>query len=94
MEVDYATKKLATTLTQHQRRVREYGDLVSKKVHRRILELIAADTLEVMRNTPGRCHELRGDRAGQLAVNITGNLRLVFRPSDDPPPTKDDGGLD
>ena len=94
MEVNYATKKLADTLTQDQRRVRKYGDLVSKKVHRRILELMAADTLEVMRYAPGRCHELSGDRFGQLAVSITGNLRLVFRPNDDPPPTKDDGGLD
>ena len=94
MEVNYATKKLADTLTQQQRRVRKYGDLVSKKVHRRILELMAADTLEVMRFAPGRCHELKGDRAGELAVSITGNLRLIFRPHDDPPPTKGDGGLD
>ena len=93
MEVNYATKKLADTLTQHKRRVREYGAL-AEKIHRRILELIAADTLEVMRFAPGRCHELKGDRAGELAVSITGNLRLIFRPHDDPPPTKGDGGLD
>lgn len=51
MEVDYATKKLADTLTQHKRRVREYGAL-AEKIHRRMLELIAADTLEVMRFAP------------------------------------------
>ena len=43
---------------------------------------------------PGGCHELREDRAGQLAVDVTKNLRLIFRPTEDPPPAKDDGGLD
>jgi len=39
-------------------------------------------------------HELKSDRRGQLAVDVSKNERLVFEPADDPPPTKPDGGLD
>jgi hypothetical protein len=38
----------------------------------------------------GQCE----DREGQFAVDVTKNLRLVFRSADSPPATKPDGGLD
>lgn len=47
-----------------------------------------------MRTLPGRCHELTGDRKGELAVDLRGPYRLVFEPADNPPPVKEDGGLD
>ena len=94
MEVRFATKKLADTLTQRKLRVREYGEVVAKKAVIRLAALSSATTLDGMRNAAGRCHELHGNRAGQLAVDLTGNLRLVFRPTEQPPPTKTDGGLD
>lgn len=47
-----------------------------------------------MRALPAaRCHELRGNRTGQLAVNLDQPYRLIFTPAP-PPPTKPDGGLD
>lgn len=57
-------------------------------------QLQAADTLADMRLLPGRCHELRGDRAGELAVSLDGPYRLIFQPANDPIPTLPDGGLD
>lgn len=59
----------------------------------RLDELYAADTLADMRNV-GRCHELKGDRAGQFAVILDGGRRLVFVPATDPIPVKQDGGID
>ena len=47
-----------------------------------------------MKTLPGRCHELTGDRKGQLAVDVTKNVRLVFEPADEPTPTREGGGLD
>ena len=47
-----------------------------------------------MRLLPGRCHELTGDRAGQLALDLDHPYRLIFMPFHDPIPTKADGGLD
>lgn len=94
MEVYFATKKLAETLSDEKRRVRAHGAAVAKKISMRLMQLEATDTLEGLRNQAGRCHELREDREGQLAMDLTDNLRIVFQPRHDPPPTKEDGGLD
>lgn len=66
----------------------------AKLIRRRLDDLRAAQTLEVMRNLPGRCHELKGDRSGQLSVDLDGPYRLLFNPAHDPIPAKEDGGLD
>jgi hypothetical protein len=47
-----------------------------------------------MRGLAGKCHELSGDRKGQLGMRLTGGKRLIFEPANDPLPTLDDGGLD
>ena len=43
---------------------------------------------------PNRCHELKADRAGQFAVVLVHPHRLVFKPSEYPPPIKKDGSID
>ncbi len=42
----------------------------------------------------GHPHPLRGDRQGQFAVRLDGGRRLVFRPTEDPPPLTADGATD
>jgi len=71
-----------------------YGAPAQKQARRRLDDLLAASNLEVMRMLPGRCHELKGDRKGQLAVEVGRAKRLIFEPAEDPPPAKNDGGLD
>lgn len=66
----------------------------AKIIRRRLDDLRAAETLEVMRNLPGKCHELSEDRKGQLSVHLDKNYRLIFEPADNPLPIKPDGGLD
>ncbi len=66
---------------------------MAKVMMQRLYELDAARSLEDLRNL-GRCHELRGDRAGQLSLDLRGPYRLIITPAHDPPPTRDDGGLD
>ena len=59
------------------------------------MELRAASNLdEISRVPPPRCHELSGDRKGQLSVDLDHPFRLILIPADDPIPTKPDGGLD
>lgn len=61
----------------------------------RLQELDAAETLaDVARVPPPRCHELKGDRAGQLSVDLQHPYRLLFLPANDPVPQRSDGGLD
>lgn len=76
------------------RLVRRHNHQRAKLIRRRLDDLRAAASLEVMRNLPGRCHELKGDRAGQLSLDLDGPYRLLFRPAQEPPPEKPDGGLD
>jgi len=73
---------------------RQLGTAGAKKAKSHLASIAAADTLAEFRHLPGRCHELEADRAGQLALNLPDGKRLVFEPTDDPPPTKPDGGLD
>ena len=67
---------------------------MAKVIARRLDDLRAARSLEDMRNLAGRCHELAGNRAGQLSLDLRGPYRLLFAPAHDPAPTKTDGGLD
>ena len=74
--------------------LKAFGKDQTKKLQARLDDLQAALTLEVMRPLPGRCHELKGDRKGQLALSLKEPYRLIFEPANDPIPTKPDGGLD
>jgi proteic killer suppression protein len=69
-------------------------DQPGKILRRRLDDLRAAATLAAMKNLPGHCHELKGDLEGLLSVRLVGGNRLVFSPAHNPPPTKQDGGLD
>ena len=76
------------------RLVRRHNSQRAKLIRRRLDDLRAAAVLEVMRNLPGRCHELKGDRPGQLSIDLDGPYRLLFTPAHNPRPEKPDGGLD
>ena len=76
------------------RLVRSHNLQRAKLIRRRLDDLKAAPALEVMRNLPGRCHELKGDRLGQLSIDLDGPYRLLFTPAHNPRPEKLDGGLD
>ena len=64
-------------------------------LRRRLDDLRAADILsDISHLPPTRCHELKGDRAGQLAINLKHPYRLIFEPANNPIQKKEDGGLD
>jgi plasmid maintenance system killer protein len=74
--------------------VRAHNVQRAKLIRRRLDELRAAPTLETMRNLPGRCHELKGNRALQLSIDLDGPYRLILYPAHNPVPLKPDGGMD
>lgn len=94
MDIFFTSDRMERELTTDQQRVSTFGPAAAKKIRLRLSQLSAAPDLQTMRSLPGRCHELRGDRAGQMAVEVSGGLRLVFAPAHDPVPLKPDGGLD
>lgn len=94
MDISFRTKKLKEQCNQHKKLVTKYGPEAAKALMLRLDDLRAVEILADMRNLPGRCHELKGDRAGHLSIDLRGPYRLLFTPQDEPLPTKDDGGLD
>ena len=71
-----------------------WGQEQAKRLRLRLDNLHAAEHLGVLRALPGRCHELKGARAGQLSLDLVHPYRLIFEPADNPVPEKEDGGLD
>jgi len=49
MEIDFATKKLSETLSQHKQRVRKHGAVVAGRLLVRLNQLDSAPNLEEMR---------------------------------------------
>ena len=73
---------------------RKLGLPCAKKLAVRLDDLDAAGNLSVMIGLPGNCHELKGNRAGQLSIELHGGVRLIFVPNHELVPRKPDGGLD
>lgn len=94
VEILFANKKLQQLCQSRQALQREHGQSCARKATGRLQDLEAATSLEDMRTLPGSCHELTGDRAGQLAIRLSGGKRLILKPASDPAPAKADGGLD
>ena len=68
---------------------------MAKVIMTRLAVLRAAPNFAVVPATPpDRVHALRGDRAGQFAVDLVHPHRLVFEPNHEPLPRLEDGGLD
>jgi proteic killer suppression protein len=95
MQVFFRSKKLQKTCSSAREIQKIFGVSRAKKLQQRLLELSAADHLsQISRLPPARCHEMTGDRQGQLSVDLDQPYRLFFIPADDPVPRKADGGLD
>ncbi len=69
--------------------------IMARKVNQRIKEITASANLEVLKTIPAaNCHELKGSRKGEFAVDISGNFRMIFIPDHEPTPLKDDSSID
>ena len=93
LKILFRSPKDAKLFNTHRLLVRRYGACLAEKIRTRLDDLQAAIILEDMRYI-GRCHELRGNRAGQLSLYLVHPQRLVFKPADQPIPIRPDGGLD
>jgi len=94
MDILFRDDALRKRCTVQKERRRAWGAERASQIGRRLDDLQAAPSLEMMRSLPGRCEELTGDRAGQLSLRVGANYRLLFEPADYPVPRREDGGLD
>ena len=97
MNISFRNVKLAKEFNEWKRLKKVHGELRAKKISLRLHEFRAALSLYDFwppKTGPSRCHELTGDRKGQLSVDLDHPYRLIFIPNHDPVPYKPDGGLD
>lgn len=79
VKIIYKTKKLERICTDAKTAIKVYGREMANKIHQRIDEISAADSIEMMlRFHIGRCHQLSQNRKGQFAVDLIHPYRLVF----------------
>lgn len=94
MDINFRSKKLEKQLTS-KKELNKMGTLRAKLLKQRLTEIEASPTLSVLKLIPGpRLHPLKGNRKGQLSVDLDHPYRLLFVPNHDPVPELDSGGFD
>jgi plasmid maintenance system killer protein len=94
VDILFESADAAEEYNDEKRLVRSHNVQRAKLIRRRLDDLRAAPNFETMRNLPGRCHELKGNRALQLSIDLDGPYRLILYPAHNPVPAKPDGGMD
>ncbi len=95
MDIYFKTKKLQKLCSVSREAQRHLGAKRARRLQQRMMELKAAISLDDISSLPpARCHELTGNRKGQLSVDLEHPYRLVFIPANNPIPKAADGGLD
>ena len=84
MDITYKNRKIEKICTHAKTAERTYDREMADKIHQRIDEIDAADTVEMMVQFHiGRCHPLTQNRRGQYAMDLVHPYRLVFEKNGD-----------
>ena len=79
VDIEFRTKTLRRQYEQSSVAVRAYGSQVARKYVQRIAIIKHARDIGELQRLPGLdCHPLKGERAGQWAIRLTGFYRLIF----------------
>ena len=92
MEIQFKDKKIRQLCEQRSLAERQLGAACAHKLRSRLGDLEAAKRVSDL--VFGNPHPLKGDRAGQFALGLTGGWRLVFSPANQPTPTFANGSTD
>ncbi len=97
LSIEFASKKLARKFNSEKALLKAFGKNRAKRVAIVMTSLRASPNLGIFAppySPPHRCHELTGNLKGKLSLDLDGPYRLIIEPTNDPLPTRDDGGLD
>jgi len=92
MDIFFAEGKLQKLCEQQSSAQKKLGEVCARKLRSRLADLRAAESVKDIAS--GRPHPLKGDRAGEFALNLEGAKRLVFKPASDPIPYREDRSID
>jgi proteic killer suppression protein len=88
VEVAFRTRKLERCYRDDHVAARAFGPDVARRYIERINLIKTALGLDELLDLPGlRGHSLRGDRAGQYAIRLTGFIRLIMTVRRGTPPS-------
>ena len=80
MDITYKNKKIEKVCTDAKTKEKTYGLKMAGKIHQRIDEITAVDTIEMMILFHiGRCHPLSQNRKGEYAVDLGHPYRVVYK---------------
>ena len=95
MEIHFRNTKLRKQLTTAKEMVATHGPKRAKLLQQRLSEIEASANLYILSRLPGpRLHPLKGNRRGQMSVDLDHPYRLIFVPDHDPIPELPSGGMD
>jgi len=97
MDIVFSSNKLKKQLSESKAMVKTHGARRAALLKVIMTQLRAAPNLGVFAppySPPNRCHELKGNKKGQLSVDLDHPYRLLFKPINDPAPVRSEGGLD
>lgn len=92
MEIRFKDKRVRELCEMQAAAERKLGAACARKLRTRLSDLDSAKRVSDL--VAGNPHPLKGDRAGQFALDLAGGVRLVFSPDHEPCPTRPDGGID
>lgn len=95
LDIVFKSQKLAQIFNSEFNLKKKYGAKAARAIMIRMAVLSNARTLDLVPKTPpDRCHQLKGRRKGQFAVDLDESRRLVFRPNQAQIPRSDEGSID
>lgn len=84
MLIQYKNRSLEKVCTNAKAAEREYGNDMAVKIHQRIDEISAVDSIDILiKFKIGGCHSLKGDRKNQYAMTLIQPYRLIFELKND-----------
>jgi toxin HigB-1 len=94
MDICFCDRSLQRACNSEKGLVRRWGKHRGRTVGKRLQQMLAAPTLDVLTNFPGMdFHALKGNRAGQFAVDAEYPFRLVFEANHNPVPKMESGNV-
>ena len=79
MEIEFSSNRLASASVSLSEASRFYGVPIGRKYIQRLAVLRATDKFSQLYGLRAlRLHPLKGNRAGQCSITLTGNYRLII----------------
>lgn len=92
MEITFKDNKLKKLCEVQREAQRKLGTKCARKLRSRLSDLMAAEAVTDL--ISGRPHPLKGNRAGEFALDLDGGKRLVFESANDPVPLIEEESID